>query len=45
MFKTKNDQTDQGRARAVKRLNTRLAGLRPATPGGLAPPPGDTQMP
>jgi hypothetical protein len=45
MFKTKNDLPEEVRARAVELLNARLAGLRPATPGGSTPPPGDTPPP
>ena len=45
MFKTKNDLSEQIRAKAVELLNARLADLRPTTPGGPMPPPGDTPPP
>ena len=45
MFKTKNDLSEEIRAKAVELLNARLADLRPATPGGPTPPPGDTSPP
>jgi hypothetical protein len=45
MFKTKNDLSEEIRAKAVGLLNARLADLRPATPGGPMPPPGDTPPP
>ena len=45
MFKTKNDLSEEIRASAVELLNARLADLRPATPGGPTPPPGDAPTP
>ena len=45
MFKTRNDLSEEIRAKAVELLNARLADLRPATPGGPTPPPGDTPPP
>jgi hypothetical protein len=44
MFKTKNDLSEEIRARAVELLNARLADLRPTTTGGPTPP-GDTPPP
>ena len=44
MFKTRNDLSEEIRAKAVELLNARLADLRPATPGGPTPP-GDTPPP
>ena len=45
MFKTKNDLSEEIRAKAVELLNARLTDLRPATPGGPTLPPGDTPLP
>jgi hypothetical protein len=45
MFKTKNDLPEEVRAKTVELLNARLADLRPATPGGPTPPPGDAPTP
>ena len=44
MLKTKHDLPEEVGAKAVERLNARLADLRPATPGGPTPP-GDTPPP
>ena len=45
MFKTKNDLSEEIRAKVVELRNARLADLRPPTPGGPTPPPGDTPPP
>jgi hypothetical protein len=45
MFKTKNDLSEEIRAKAVELLNARLADNRPATPGGPTPPPGGIPPP
>ena len=45
MFKTKNDLSEEIRAKAVELLNARLADLGMAIPGGPTPPPGDTPTP
>ena len=45
MFKTKNDLSEEIRAKVVKLLNVRLADLRPDTRGDPIPPPGDTPPP
>ena len=45
MFKTENGLSEEIRAKAVELLNARLADLRPATPGGPTPPPGDPPPP
>ena len=45
MVKTKNDLPEEVRDKTVELLNARLADLRPATPGGPMPPPGDTPPP
>jgi hypothetical protein len=39
MFKTRNDLSEEIRAKAVEQLNARLADFGPATPGGPTPPP------
>jgi len=44
MFKTKNGLSEEIRAMAVELCNARPADLRPATPGGPAPPPGNTAV-
>jgi hypothetical protein len=45
MFKTKNDLSEEIRAKAVELLNTRLADLCPTTLGGPTPPLGNTPPP
>jgi hypothetical protein len=45
MFKTKNDLSEEIRAKAVELFNARLADLRPATPGGPSLLPGGAAVP